>query len=423
MKRLKLFIAEMFILAILAVALVFYVRAGEDGTDTKESLAFVQENDTKEAEDMGTIVLDTEEKTGQTDVEENISRQVEQILSSMTLEEKVGQMFFVTPESLTGVSKVTAAGTTTDTALTNYPVGGIVYFEANLQNPQQTKQMLSHVQEYMTDKSGFPVFLGVDEEGGRVARIGNNTNFGVEKVEAMGTLAKEGDAAKIHQAGKTIGAYLKELGFNVDFAPDADVLTNSDNQVIGSRSFGTDASLVSDMAWEYTKGLHEEGILASYKHFPGHGGTSEDSHSGYAYSHKSLEELKEAELVPFSFGAENGVDFIMVSHISTPEASGNDTPASLSKFWVTDILRNDMGYEGIIITDSLAMGAVSAHYSAMESVELAIEAGCDMVLIPKDFPAVYAGLLEKVKSGEILEKRIEESVSRILKAKMKLMER
>ena len=355
MKKIKLFIAELCVLAILAVALVFFVRAEEEGTDTMENLADIQEQEPNQAEDQGKVIVNTEEILGEADSEANIARQAGQMLSAMTLEEKVGQMFFVTPESLTGVSKVTAAGNTTDAALTDYPVGGIVYFEANLVNPQQTKQMLSHVQEYMTDKSGFPIFLGVDEEGGRVARIANNSAFGVEKVEAMGTLAKEGDGTKICQAGKIIGGYLKELGFNVDFAPDADVLTNPDNQVIGSRSFGTDASFVSDMAWEYTKGLHEEGILASYKHFPGHGGTSEDSHSGYAYSHKSLEELKQAELVPFSLGAKKGVDFIMVSHISTPEASGDDTPASLSKFWVTDILRNEMGYEGIIITDSLAI--------------------------------------------------------------------
>ena len=153
----------------------------------------------------------------------------------MSLEEKVAQLFFITPEALTGFQTVTAAGETTKAALDRYPVGGLVYFSQNLLSPTQNKEMLSTIQDYMTEKQGFPIFLGVDEEGGRVLRIGNKKAFEVERIEAMGELAKQQDLQVIEQAGATIGAYLSDLGFTVDFAPDADVITNSENQVIGDR--------------------------------------------------------------------------------------------------------------------------------------------------------------------------------------------
>ena len=204
----------------------------------------------------------------------------------MSLEEKVAQLFFITPEALTGFQTVTAAGETTKAALDRYPVGGLVYFSQNLLSPTQTKEMLSTIQDYMTEKQGFPIFLGVDEEGGRVLRIGNKKAFEVERIEAMGELAKQQDLQVIEQAGATIGAYLSDLGFTVDFAPDADVITNRENQVIGDRSFGTNPQVVADMAWAFCKGLHTKHIFATYKHFPGHGGTTEDSHTGYAFSYK-----------------------------------------------------------------------------------------------------------------------------------------
>ena len=345
---------------------------------------------------------------------------VVEILETLTLEEKVAQMFFITPEALSGVEKVVQAGKTSEEALKKYPVGGIVYFASNLISTDQTKEMLSNMQKYSVNRINLPIFLGVDEEGGRVLRIGSNPNFGVEKVESMGMLAQSKDINIIYEAGNTIGTYLAELGFNVDFAPDADVLSNSDNQIIGNRSFGTEPDVVAEMSWAYCEGLHNNSILATYKHYPGHGGTKEDSHSEYAYSYKTLEELKENELIPFQSGCEMGVDFIMVSHISLPKVTGSDVPASLSKMLVTDILRQDMGYEGIIITDSLSMGAISQHYSADEAALQAVEAGCDMLLMPSDFEMAYKAILDAVKEGSISQERIDNSVKRIITAKLKL---
>lgn len=362
-----------------------------------------------------------EPETQQLTDEELTRQRAAEILGQMTTEEKVAQMFFITPELLTGAENVTAMGDVTKAALDRYPVGGIVYFAKNLQTPEQTKSMLQGVQEYALQTQGLPLFLGVDEEGGRVLRVGSNSTFGVVKTEAMGVLAGQQDTEVIRTAAGAIGTYLYDLGFNVDFAPDADVITNESNQVIGDRSFGSDPHVVADMAWAYSEGLHQHGILACYKHFPGHGGTVEDSHTGYAYSYKTIEELKEIELVPFQSGCEKGIDFIMVSHVSTPNVTGSNVPATLSKQLVTDLLREEMGFQGIIITDSMNMGAVSEHYSPQDAAVMAVQAGCDMLLMSDYFEPSYNAVLDAVADGRISEEEIDASVLRIIEAKLKLM--
>lgn len=392
----------------------------EPPSNTVEETEEITEETETTTEEMETTIEEMETTIEETETT-GTDTSIDEIVNSLTLEEKVAQMFFVTPESITGAETVIQAGRTTKDAFVKYPVGGLVYFAPNLISGEQTKEMLSNVQNYALERLSLPVFLGVDEEGGRVLRIGNNPDFHVEKVEAMGILAEAGDNDVIYDAGNTIGAYLADLGFNVDFAPDADVLSNADNEVIGDRSFGTNPDIVAEMAWAYTEGLHHNGVLASYKHFPGHGGTVEDSHSEYAYSYKTLEELKVMELVPFQSGSEKGVDFIMVSHISTPEVTGSDIPASLSELWITDILRNDMGYEGIIITDSLSMGAISNHYEAGEAAVMAVNAGCDMLLMPSDFETAYKAVLNAVKDETISQEQIDQTLRRIIKAKLKLI--
>ena len=364
--------------------------------------------------------------------EELLDLQIKEILFSMTLEQKVAQIFFVAPESLVDSDPVVETDEAFAAALEEYPVGGVVYFAKNLVDTQQTAQMLADVQQYYESTQGLSLFLAVDEEGGRVRRIGKNECFGVETVEAMGTLAKKEDTEVIFEAADTIGSYLKVLGFNVDFAPDADVITNSKNTVIGDRSFGTDPKLVSDMAGRFSDGLHNNGILSCYKHFPGHGGTVEDSHTGAAYTYKTKEELLAKELIPFINAEENGVDFVMVAHICVPEVSKEesvptlpgveqeikDIPATFSKILVTDILRNEMGYQGIIITDSLSMGAIIDYYDENEAAVYAFLAGCDMLLMPKNFHGAYEAVLSAVKEGRITEERLDESVYRIIKKKL-----
>ena len=343
---------------------------------------------------------------------------IDRVLDSMTLEEKVNQLFMITPEALTGVGTVIQAGDGTREALAEHPVGGLIYFAQNLKDPDQTRTMLENTQEYASARSGFPIFLSVDEEGGQVARVGSNPAFGVPEIGNMSEVGAGGDTQEAYETGSTIGAYLKDLGFNMDAAPDADVLTNPANEVVKYRSFGSDPELVSRMAAAELKGLNDQGIIGMYKHFPGHGGTTADSHEGYVYVEENLEELKSGALVPFQDGADNGLRVIMVSHIACPEVTGDNTPATLSRQLVTDLLREDMGFDGLVITDALNMGAITEQYSSAEAAVAALNAGVDMLLMPADFQAAYDGVMAALENGELTEERIDESVRRILEIKL-----
>lgn len=351
--------------------------------------------------------------------EELLAEQVEKQLNEMPLDEKILQMFFITPEALTGFETVTAAGNTTEQAIQQYPVGGLVYFAQNLQNPDQTKEMLENTKHFYEELGKQQPFLAVDEEGGSVTRIGNNPGFSVAKIDDMSSLGERGDLEEASQTGHTIGRYLADLGFNLDFAPVADVLTNSENTVVKKRSFGSDPRRVSDMALAVAESLEAEGIHAVMKHFPGHGATAADTHAGYAYTEKTLEELFEEELVPFQEGIQSGITLIMVAHISVPEITGDDTPCSLSEYMITEVLREKMGYDGIVVTDAMNMGAINNQYSSSEAVVKAVQAGADMILTPANFTEAFNGVKTAVDNGNITEERINESVRRILKVKLK----
>ena len=341
----------------------------------------------------------------------------DEIIGNMSLEEKLWQMFILTPEQLTGVSGVTAAGASTKNAISSKPVGGIIYLAGNIRDPAQTKEMLSNTQKYADEAEGLPLFLCIDEEGGRVVRIADNPSFNLANVGPMSNVE---DTETAYRCGETIGSYLSEYGFNVDFAPDVDVLTNSANAVIGDRSFGTDPRLVSDCGRAYSDGLHSKGLLSTFKHFPGHGATKADTHKGYAFSDKSYEELLNNELLPFASAEEYGVDMVMAAHISLPNVIGDDTPCSLSGKMLTEVLRNEFGYSGLIVTDALNMGAIAENYSSGEAAKKALKAGCDLLLTPMDPEEAYLSLFSAVKDGEISEERIDESLRRIINAKLLL---
>ena len=339
----------------------------------------------------------------------------EEILAEMTLEEKVYQMFIVTPEALTGYDVVNASTQITKGWLEKYPVGGLIYFADNIMTPDQTKDMLKNTMKSAMELQEMPIFLCVDEEGGRVVRVAGNSKMGVTNVGPMGEIKDEAGAKA---AGATIGAYLKDLGFTVDMAPVADVITNDKNTVIGDRSFGSDASIVDQYADAYSDGLHSKGILSTYKHFPGHGATEGDTHEGYAYTNKTYEELQEAELVPFESAKRNKIDMVMVAHIAVPNITGDNTPCTLSYKMVTEILRNDLNYNGLIITDAMNMGAITENYTSKEATVKAIQAGVDIVLMPEDFKESVKAVMDAVENGDITEERINESVLRIIEKKL-----
>lgn len=384
-------------------------NAGADtqATETQETESIPQTEEPEATEVQTQTVVDP------------LVEQAAQIVSGMTLEEKVAQMFFITPEALTGYGQVTVAGDATNEAYQKYPVGGLIYNSQNLVDIDQTKTMMAKMQQYADSRISLPVFLGVDEEGGSVTRIASNEAYGFTNVDNMSDIGATGDTQNAYQAGVTIGTYLSDLGFNLDFAPVADVLTVSDS-VIGNRSFGTDSELVASMALSELQGLESMGIQGVVKHFPGHGGVSGDSHSGAVSTDKSLEELFASELVPFQRAIDGGAQFLMVGHIAAPNVTGDDTPASLSKVMITDVLRTQMGYQGVVITDAMNMTAITANHAADEAAVLAVNAGADMILMPEDFGKAYNGVIDAVNNGTIEEYRINEAVVRIVKAKLAL---
>lgn len=343
-----------------------------------------------------------------------------EFVAGMTLEDKIAQMFVITPDALTGYSGVTAAGNTTKEWYQKRPVGGMVYFSENLKDREQTAAMLTNMQAIAAERTGLPAFLCVDEEGGSVARIAGNNTFGVTDVGAMGDIGATGDSQNAYNAGTVIGGYLSELGFNVDFAPVADVLTNGEDNVIGDRSFGTDSQTVAQMVTSELKGLSDAGIYGTVKHFPGHGAVSGDSHEGAVTTERTLEELMATELVPFQSAIDSDVCFVMVGHIAAPNVTGDNTPASVSRVMITDVLRTQMGYNGIVITDAMNMDAITGNYGAGEAAVMAVQAGADMILMPEDYETAYNGLLEAVNNGTISEERINESLIRIVKVKQQM---
>lgn len=342
--------------------------------------------------------------------------------AALTLEQKVAQLFVVTPEAITEVGTATQAGEATKEALAAYPVGGLVYFKKNLLSADQTREMIANSQTYAQDACGLPLLVGVDEEGGTVSRIGGNPGFAIPNVGNMADVGATNDPTQAQAVAQTIGGYLCDLGFNLNFAPDSDICGNPATDVMALRSFGTDPALVSDMVSAQVKGFANAGVLCCAKHFPGIGGMTGDSHEGAIVTQNTLDELRIGELAPFEAAIEADVPMVMVGHLTAPNAFGNDVPASLNPAAVTDLLRGELGFQGLVITDSLSMGAVGDFCTPDQAGVMALLAGADLVLMPEDFASAYRGVLDAVCAGTLSEDRIDQSVMRIVKAKLTLDE-
>ncbi len=335
---------------------------------------------------------------------------VDAAIGVMPLEDKVAGLFIVTPEAVTGVSTAIQAGEGTKEALARYPVGGLIYFEKNIQSEEQITQMLDNTELY----THYPVFLAVDEEGGSVARL---ADAGVgTKVDAAQTIGESGDPNNAYLAAQTIGGDLSRIGFNVDFAPVAD-LANTDNSAMKERSYGSDAAAVAGYVASAVQGLSEQGITTCLKHFPGIGSTQQDTHNVLASTSRTADQFRAEEFTVFQAGIDAGADMVMVGHISAPELTGNNDPCTFSEAVVTDILRNELGFKGVIITDAMNMKAVSDYYDSAEAAIQALRAGCDMILMPEDFEQAYNGVLQAVQDGTISEERIDDSLRRIYRIK------
>lgn len=331
-------------------------------------------------------------------------------LQTMTPEEKLWQLFLVRPEDITNVKTATRAGETTQKALEACPVGGLCYFAENLEDQEQVVELLSKTQSY----AKTPLFLAIDEEGGRVSRAGANEELDVTHFPAAAEFGKTGDNVSVLQMGMTLAKELKALGFNLNFAPVADMVTNPNNTEIGDRAYSDDPETAALLVAAMVEGQQRNGMISCLKHFPGHGSTEGDSHENTVTSTRTLEELQQSEWLPFRAGIGQGAAFVMVSHLTNENLSS--LPASLSPE-VVGYLRQDLGFEGIIITDSLQMKAITGYYGADRAAVLALQAGADMLLMPNSVEKAYNGITAALETGELTWERIDESVLRILTAK------
>lgn len=360
----------------------------ESGTTTEEQTADSQETTEVTEEEKPSLVDET--------------------LAGMTLHEKVCQMMFVTPEELTGEGGVTVAGDATRQALENYPVGGIVYFAKNLESQDQVKEMIDNSQKY----SSIGLFVATDEEGGVVNRLMDTV--GTTYIGSMYYYKDDGDETAYENA-YTIANDMSALGFNLDFAPVADVWSNPDNTVIGERAYSDDYAQAAELVGNAVKGFNDGGVMCTLKHFPGHGDTAEDSHYSSAYVHRTKEEIIADEMQPFRSGIEAGAEFVMVGHLIVPDI--DEVPATLSYKIATGILREELKFEGVAITDSFEMESIADNYSVDDAVVMSVKAGMDMILQPKDMASAVNSIEQAVADGELSEDRIDESVRRILTLK------
>ncbi len=349
----------------------------------------------------------------------------ERSVEKMSLREKVGTMFFVRPESMDTTihwkeyteltdHKLQKVNKTMLAVNKDYPIGGVILFAHNIDDESQLASFIKDIREL----NGAPL-LAIDEEGGRVARIANNDNFDVPKYESMAAIAKSGDPNDAYKAAFTIGSYIKDYGFDIDFAPVSDVNTNPDNIIIGPRAFSDDPETAADFVVSYLNGLDSAGIVGTLKHFPGHGDVKADTHFGYAQTNKTWKDLLKCEMIPFKAGIKAGAQMIMTAHIAVPKVTGDDLPSTLSPVILQDKLRGELGFDGVIVTDAMDMGAITKQFSSTEATITAIQAGVDIILCPQDFVDAFDAVVKAVEKGEIKESRIDESVKRILKLKKK----
>ena len=343
--------------------------------------------------------------------EVNMEKRVEEKLSNMTLDEKIGQMLMIF------YRKDTVDNTLRDSLKTVKP-GGFILFAENFTSYNQSLEFIKEVKS----SSDIPMIISVDQEGGRVQRIKELSDKEVSIIPAMNYVGKMDDIKLTKDIGKVIGEELRVFGINMDFAPVMDVWENKDNTVIGKRSFGNTPEFVSKHALALGEGLKETGIIPVYKHFPGHGNTSVDSHEDLPVVTKTKEELLKDDIIPFMDAIKNGEEVIMIGHLAVPSITGDNTPASLSRKIITDLLKNELGFKGLVITDALNMGALTNNYTQDEVYIKAINAGVDILLMPNGSKDALNTIRDAVNKGMISEDTINNSVRKILTLKYKYIE-
>lgn len=339
--------------------------------------------------------------------EEKLKKKVEDKISQMSLKEKIGQMIIISYEKeytdeLDNILKVVKPG-------------GFIVFPQNISTYDGTVEYISKVKS----TADIPMIISIDQEGGRVQRIKNMSDVNVQTIPAMLELGKTNDTTLSYDVGAVLAKEIAAFGINTDFAPTLDIFSNPNNTVIGNRAFGTDSQTVINMALPFANGMESQGIIPTFKHFPGHGDTTSDSHVELPVVTKTKEELYQNELLTFKAAIDSNAQMIMTAHIALPNVTGDYTPATLSKVIVNDILRGELGFRGVVITDAINMKALRDNYTLEEICNYSINAGVDIILMPLD-PIEASNTIENlVNNGTISEERIDESVNRILTLKYK----
>lgn len=345
----------------------------------------------------------------------------DKLISFMTVSEQIGQMLMPDIRQWDG-QVTTTVNEGLKRTIHDQDVGGLILFDKNIVDARQLTTLTHQIQAEAGD---IPLFLGIDQEGGVVKRIPGGTNL-----PGQMALGATGDAALAEAAGRLTGEELKALGLQVNFAPVLDINSNPDNPIIGMRSFGSDSDLVTRLGLATMQGLRQSGVIAAVKHFPGHGDTAVDSHLGMPVLTHNRERLDAVELKPFRAAIKNGAEMIMTAHIAFPavdnehvvslkDGSSVPVPATLSKKVLTGLLRDEMGYKGIIISDAFTMKAIAEHFGENKAVERAVSAGVDIILMPQDPAAAHQTLVNAVKRGTIPSETLHASVKRILELKSK----
>ncbi len=347
------------------------------------------------------------EKQEQNYMEEQISN----YLNGMSLEEKIGQMLMISNRTPTMTSEL-------NTTLNHVKPGGFIFFAENFTNQENSKKLIKDI----NDTAKIPMLLSIDQEGGRVQRIKSQNDIIVTDIPPMSDIGATNDFEKAYEVGVTIGTDLKTFGLNMNFAPVLDVLTNTENKSILGRSFGNNSTTVSEMGINVANGLKSTGIIPTYKHFPGHGSTTVDSHYELPVLTKTKEELWESDLIPFQNAIHNQAEVIMIGHLAIPNITNNNIPSSLSKEIITDLLKNELNYKGIVITDALNMKAITKYYSESQIYEMAINAGVDILLMPEHPEMAINMIKDSIEKGKIKESQINDSVKKILTLKYKYLD-
>lgn len=337
---------------------------------------------------------------------ELLNKEIQDKIASMTLREKIGQMLIISTNK-------TEYDEELELLLKEVKPSGVVLFSNNITTYENTVKLITGIK----GSSNIPMLIGIDQEGGRVQRIKDMSDVNILTIPYMFEVGKTKDKELAYNVGKVVAKEIAAFGINLDFAPVIDIFSNPNNTVIGQRAFGTDAQTVIDMAIPFANGMMSEGIIPVYKHFPGHGDTESDSHIELPISSKTKEELLEKELLPFKAAIENDAQIIMTAHIALPSITGDYTPATLSTKVINDILRQDLGFKGVVITDAVNMGAISDNYTSEEVYKYSINAGVDIILMPEDAKEAINIIEKLVNDGTITETRINDSVKRILTLK------